>query len=304
MIPVCDKCGDDSVVFIRYSGRHLCERHFNDFFMKRVREAIRDQIKIRGRTKILLAVSGGKDSNVMMLAMHRVLHVNRNVEFLALTIDEGIHGYRESSVPIAEKLAGELGIPHRVVSFKDFYGLTLDEIVKRGKKHPCSYCGVFRRQIMNTVAREWGADYLATGLNLDDMAQSIMMNFTRGDVERLARMSPHVNVQPGFVPRVQPLIRIPETESLLFAMLNGIELHMSECPYAHDALRNEYRALIAPLEEKTPGTRHSILNSYEGIKSCLVETYPPTTLNPCERCGEPTTGRLCRACVFREELGI
>jgi uncharacterized protein (TIGR00269 family) len=130
----------------------------------------------------------------------------------------------------------------------------------------------------------------------------ILMNFTKGDVERLSRLGPHSRVKPGLIPRIQPLRSIPEREVFLYASLRGFSFHESRCPHAGEALRNEYRAIINELEEKHPGTRHSILNSNDAIKPALEMTFEPAELNRCERCGEPTPGRLCMACRMLEEI--
>ena len=154
---------------------------------------------------------------------------------------------------------------------------------------------------MNTVAKEIGANYLATGHNLDDMSQSIMMNFVRGDVERLARLGPHKKVQPGLIPRFAPLRSIPEKESLLYAMVSGLEYHDLTCPYWEEALRNQYRSVVDDLESRSPGSKFSILSSYDQLYPMLTENYKAAKLNTCE-CGEPTLGKRCKACELSERM--
>ena len=154
---------------------------------------------------------------------------------------------------------------------------------------------------MNRAARDWEATYLATGLNLDDTAQSILMNFSRGDVERLVRMGPHKKKQEGLVPRIQPLRTIPESETTLYVLLNGFKFHDLECPYAPEALRNSYREVLAALEDKYPGTRHSLLRSYDMIFPGLVKLYPPSRLQACS-CGEPSMAPKCKACELLETI--
>lgn len=154
---------------------------------------------------------------------------------------------------------------------------------------------------MNRAAREWNASHLATGLNLDDTAQSIMMNFSRGDIERLARLGPHTKVQEGLVPRLQPLLMIPESETTLYAILNEIEYHDLECPYAPEALRNSYREVVASLEDKYPGTRHSLVRSYQELLPLLGKLYPPARLSRCS-CGEPSLSEKCKACELLDGL--
>ncbi len=131
---------------------------------------------------IAVAISGGKDSCAALLLVHDILGERRDVTISAITVDEGIAGYRPEALEKARRFSAELGIEHHVVSFLDLIGTTMDRAVRDlGQRTPCAYCGVFRRQCMNQKAREIGAQALATGHNLDDIAQAVLMNFTRGD---------------------------------------------------------------------------------------------------------------------------
>lgn len=289
-------------MFVRYSGAHLCDAHFSDFVQRRVKHEIRHQVDLKGGERLAVAVSGGKDSTVTLELVHKILGQRRDLDICAVTVDEGIGGYRDSSVPIVARACSRLGVEHIVVSFREFYGTTVDEVSAAAREQStCSFCGVLRRRAMNSAARGWGATHLATGLNLDDTAQSILMNFARGDVERLARLGPHRRTQPGLVPRIQPLRAIPESESLLYAIVNGLEFHDLECPYAPEALRNEYRAVVAQLEDRFPGTRHSILRSYDGLRPVLEASFEPASLGSCA-CGEPTVSERCKACEMLAAL--
>lgn len=154
---------------------------------------------------------------------------------------------------------------------------------------------------MNDEARRAGAKYLATGHNLDDLAQSIMMDFVRGDADRLARLGPHDSVRPGLIPRVYPLRRIPEKETLLYSMTAGIPHWDGECPYWEAAIRGEYRTLVDSLEDRTPGTKYAILSSYDKIRPLLRASEGAGEARFC-RCGEPCNGPRCRACEFGEML--
>ena len=111
------------------------------------------------------------------------------------------------------------------------------------------------------------------------MSQSILMNFVNSDMKKLARLGPHMKIQPGLVPRMLPLRTIPEKENALYAILKAIKYHDGECPYAINAVRGVFRDIIDELEEKNPGTRHSILNSYDSIKDMLIEKFPPIELD-------------------------
>ena len=299
----CSKCNKPSVTFIRYNGTHLCSDHFISYFEKRVKKDIKKQGKTPNNSKIAIAVSGGKDSVVALHLIYEIFSKRKNIDIFALTVDEGIRGYRDNSIEFAIKNSKELGIDHYIISFKEMIGLTLDDISSKNiELGECSYCGVFRRFCLNKKSKELGIDKLVTGHNLDDMAQSILMNFVNSDMKKLARLGPHIKVQPGLVPRMLPLRTIPEKENALYAILKDIKFHDGECPYAVNAVRGIFRDIIDDLEHNNPGTRHSILNSYDSIKDLLIEKYPPVELNKCIKCNEPTSQKLCKTCILKKRI--
>ncbi|MDR1954920.1 MAG: TIGR00269 family protein [Candidatus Methanoplasma sp.] len=297
----CDHCSHEAVTLIRYNGAHLCDEHFRSYVEKRVKKEIRKQIDVCSGDTIAVAVSGGKDSMVTLHILDTIFSERNDVRFCAVSIDEGIEGYRPPSLDIVRGFCKERGIPLHIRSFSEM-GMEMDRIAAvSGENSPCTYCGVFRRKLMNDEARSIGAKYLATGHNLDDMAQSVMMNFVRGDVERLARLGPHTKIRPGLIPRFHPLRLIPEKESLLYAIVSGIPFWDGECPYYKEALRNQYRDVVDQLEDRSPGSKFSILSSYDTLKPMLAEYVPPSDLRRCQ-CGEPAIGERCKACELRESL--
>ena len=299
----CDRCSAAAVEWIRYSGEHLCRDHFLGFVERRAKREVRSQVHLRGHERIAIGMSGGKDSSTTAALLVEFLRSRREVELIGITIDEGIASYRPAGIDLAKRLCGRLGIEHRVLAYQETSGHTMDEVVARDPESiPCSYCGPFRRQALNRAAVEVGADYVATGLNLDDTAQSILMNVARGDIEKLARLGPHEGRQPGLVPRIQPLRMIPEKEVYLYALLRGIEFHDATCPYAERAQRGRFREILHRLEEESPGTRHAIVSGYDQMRPLLQSAYPPATLNACARCGEPTVSTVCKACQLRERI--
>ena len=296
----CIKCKKPAITFIRYNGTHLCRDHFVQYFERRAKKDIKKQGK---NCRIGVAISGGKDSTVALYTINNIFSKRANVDLVVITVDEGIQGYRDESIKIASKNCKKLGIEHQIVSFKDMIGKTMDEIAsKHDELGECSYCGVFRRLCLNKKSKELEINKLVVGHNLDDMAQSILMNFVNGDMQKLARLGPHRKIQPGLVPRMLPLRSIPEKEVALYAIVKNIEFHDAVCPYSTRALRGVFRDIIDNLEYKNPGTRHSILNSYDSIRGLLLEKYPPAELNECERCGEPTSQDICKACILRDRV--
>ena len=281
----------------------MCQDHFLEFVERRAKRELRSQVDLRGGDRIAIGMSGGKDSSTTAALLAKFLGDRRDIELIGITIDEGITSYRPQGIEYARRLCARLGIEHRLLAYAESVGHSMDDVVTLDPEAiPCSYCGPFRREALNRAAREVEADYVATGLNLDDTAQSILMNIARGDIEKLARMGPHETRQPGLVPRIQPLRMIPEKEVYLYALLRGIEFHDATCPYAERAQRGRFRDIVHRLEEDSPGTRHAILRGYDQMRPLLQAKYPPATLNACARCGEPTVNVVCKACELRERI--
>jgi len=325
----CDKCGDEAVMHAAYSGLHLCADHFRRSVEKRVRRRVReDSLLSRDATPEdpetwVIGLSGGKDSVVLASILHDVFERDPRVELVALTIHEGIEGYRDESLEACLDLTDMLEIEHEVVAYEEEFGLRMDDVAREDPEGmaPCAYCGVFRRDLLERYAEKLGADKLLTGHNLDDEAQTALMNFLSGDVRQVAK---HFDASLGpfdergadadgarpaghderFVPRAKPLRDVPEKEVALYAHLRDLPVHMAECPHASEAYRGEVRELLLSLEEDHPGTRHSIMSGYEELARLASEARDEEgpRLGECERCGAPTTGDLCRKCDLVEAV--
>lgn len=298
----CDHCNREAITYLRYSGAHLCSEHFINHVQRVVKREVRREISVTRGDTIGVAVSGGKDSMVTLSILNDIFNSRNGIDLVCISIDEGIAGYRPPSLDIVKKFCDEKGIEYRCRSFSELSGLSMDDIAPVcGNMAPCTYCGVFRRKLMNDEARKVGAKYLATGHNLDDLAQSILMDFSRGDAARLARLGPHNTVRPGLIPRFYPLRMLPEMESLLYAMVAEVPFWDGECPYWEAALRNEYRTVVDGLEDRTPGTKYGILSSYDTVRPLLQASSPSQVPNFCA-CGEPCNGKRCKACEYEEDL--
>lgn len=300
---LCSLCGEQAVHEARYSGSNLCEKHFAESVERRVKREIRSQMHLGSSHRtIAIALSGGKDSSVLTYLLAAILSQRRNIKLVAVSVDEGIKGYRDIELDSAISLCNNLGVEHRVISFKKEYRVTLDEVVQRDKKTiPCAHCGPMRRQALNRIAAMVGADYLALGINLDDYAQSTLMNVIRGDPERLIRMAPHARKNRNLIPRVLPLKQIPEKEIMLYSLLKGIKPNSVWCPFYGRAERNEAREIINSLEEKHPGAAHSVAKFADGIKD-RVWMKSGEKLGSCSRCGNPATDDLCSVCKNLEKV--
>jgi uncharacterized protein (TIGR00269 family) len=263
-------------------------------FEDEVRETLKAGRMIEDGDRIAVALSGGKDSAVLLYVLKKIL-AGEAVELFAITIDEGIKGYREDTIGYARRISDELEVELEMLSFRDEFGSDLDRIVKGRDQAPCTFCGVLRKSALNRAARDLRATKLATGHNLDDEAQSVMMNYLKGDIERLFRLSPRRPL-PGLVPRIKPLRHIPEKEVALYGILVGVYPEAPECPYAHSSLRFEIRRMMNGLERDHPGTKSSVLRGFEKILRSAEDRPAATPLSCCRICGEPTFGDLCKAC--------
>jgi len=309
---VCTLCGRNEAVFGRsYSGENLCVRCFCKTVEDRVRKTISKYEMLGPKDRIMVAVSGGKDSVTLLHILSKIEKAFPDVVLCAGTVDEGIRDYRDEALRIAERNCRKLGVEHVVVSFKELFGYGLDEIVeliqRRGGSGltPCSYCGVLRRKALNVMARGACVDKLVVAHSLDDETQTMLLNVVHGDPMRIARSKPVLDVvHPRLVQRVKPLCMVPEREVVFYAYLKGIEFQSISCPYAQTALRNDIRDMLNRMEYKHAGTLFTVFRSMEKIRPALEAFAEEVKLQDCRLCGEPTVGDLCRACQMLQELGV
>jgi len=308
----CTLCERREAVFMRpYSGEKLCGRCFCKSIENKVGATISRYEMLQPNDKIMVAVSGGKDSVTLLHILAKIEKAFPEATLCAVTVDEGIRDYRDEALKFAVKNCRRLGVEHIVTSFKEMYGYKLDELVsmirEKGEMEltPCSYCGVLRRRALNTAAREAGVDKLATGHNLDDETQTMILNILHGDALRIARVKPVLTViHPKLIQRVKPFCEVPEREIAFYAYLKKIEFQGIPCPYARTALRNDIRTMLNRMEEKHAGTKFTIFKSMERIRPALEAMVEEAKLRDCKRCGEPTVGELCKPCQMLEKLSV
>jgi uncharacterized protein (TIGR00269 family) len=306
---ICTACKSREAFFFRsYSGEKLCRKCFCKSVEDRVRAAIAKYEMLKFDDRIAVAVSGGKDSLSLLHILTKLERNHPRSSLVAVTVDEGIRGYRDEALKIAAETCRKLKTEHFTVSFKELFGLALDEIVKRQNLNAdrpvtsCAYCGVLRRKALNLAARKVDADKLATAHTLDDEAQTILLNMFHGDVWRLAKEKPVTDeVHPKLVRRIKPFCEIPERETALYAYVRKIQFQSRPCPYASEAFRSDVRVMLNRVEEKHPGTKFTIFNSVEKLRPAIEESARKEGLVECEKCGEPTTERVCRTCQMLSE---
>jgi uncharacterized protein (TIGR00269 family) len=305
----CSACKRKEPFFHRtYSGERLCKKCFAESIESKVRATIVKYKMLSYNDHVAVAVSGGKDSLSMLEVLAKMERKYPRATLVAVTVDEGIAGYRDEALEITAKTCKRLRIPHHVVSFKQLYGYTLDEIVERIRQRgseltPCAYCGVLRRKAMNQAALDVKAKKIATGHTLDDEVQTSLMNIFHGDVPKLASEKPVTEqVHPRLVQKIKPFCEIPEKESALYAYVKGIAFQNTPCPYAGEALRNDIRSLLNRMEERHAGTIFTVFKSIERIRPALAGLREKGEFKECQQCGNPAAGDMCMACQLLKQI--
>lgn len=302
----CTKC-DEKAVY-HGLGQNFCKNHFINYFENKVFRTIKKYELFNKDDNICVATSGGKDS-LAVLYMTMLYCRKNNIKFFALAIDEGISGYRDHTIDDLKKFCKKYDIELHVVSFKDKFGDTIDNIRDKAltehNKKPCTVCGIFRRTALNRTARELKATKLVTGHNLDDEAQSYIMNLLLGNMSHNAALGPitGLNLNDKFIPRVKPLYFMLEKETRLFALLKNFKVSFHECPNINHSFRAIVRDELNIIDNKLPGAKNSIVKSFLEILPVLKEHYKNNRpFKICKKCGDPSANDICNACKLEEEL--
>ena len=304
MVNIHLNCCNQKPVFASLSGERLCKNHFTDYFESKALKTIRQFGLVDKQDNIGVALSGGKDSLTVLHILNKLSKENPKININAIAIDEGISGYRDKTLATAKKFCEGNNIALHIFSYKGEFGLTLDEMLKILNVKPCTICGIFRRYLLNKKSRELKLAKLATGHNLDDECQSILMNQMRNDIRTSARLGPKVGLinDNKFVQRIKPLYLCTEKEVTTYAFINGLLDNFNECPNAVHSFRAQVRDMVNDMEQKFPGTKYSIVNSFLQILPFLKEQFKDETIKSCSNCQEPSANDVCNACVYLEKL--
>ena len=282
----------------------FCRKHFMHYFENKVRKTIIRYKLFDKSDKVCIATSGGKDS-MTALYLTMIYCKKRGMDYFALAIDEGIEGYRDNTLLDLKEFCDKYEIKLHVVAFKDEFNFTLDEVQDKAfenhNKKPCTVCGVFRRNLLNKSARELGATKLVVGHNLDDEAQSFMMNLLRGDMRRNASLGPVTGLMSNdsFVQRVKPLYFMLEKEVRLYAYLKGFNIGFNECPNSKYSFRAIVRDVLNDIENKVPGVKNGVINSFLDILADLKWKYSDKAMSYCKECGDPCSNDICNTCKLK-----
>lgn len=298
---ICSKCQKAESAYHRaYSGERLCKKCFMRSIEDKAAKTISKYSMIGYGDRVAVGVSGGKDSLSLLYVLKTLfeLHPNNGNELVAVTIDEGISGYRDESLQIVKDFCGKLGVESKVLSYKSLFGVDMDEaMVQRPseKMSSCSMCGTFRRRAIDIAAETVGADVVATAHNMDDQLQTFTINLLAGDVERIGWIYPEPVQYASGMKKIKPFIEIYEYEIAFYALQREIPFQSEECPYMNESIRTDLREFFNKLEKDHPGIKHNAYNSMMKISKTL-RNAPGDQGKNCSMCGRNSTGDICSVC--------
>jgi len=303
----CRRCENKASIHMRQHKLALCKEHYLEWIPEQTARFIKKYEMFTPDEKILVAVSGGKDSLSLWDILVR-LGYQADGLYLSLGIDEGIN-YSHESLRLTEKFANEHQLTLHVVDIEKEYGQSipmLSEVSHRGHGRPCAVCGLAKRHEMNRIARDFGYDVLATGHNLDDEAAVLFGNTLNWSSEYILRQGPVLPGSEGLARKVKPLCRFYEREMTAYAISRNIEYIYDECPFADGSQSIFYKETLNQLETARPGAKLIFyLNFLEAKKSGKLfvdKNEGQSQLHPCPRCGQPTsTPDYCSFCRMIEK---
>lgn len=284
---------------------NLSNSKFKDYIEKKVRKTIRKYNLFNRKDKLAVAVSGGKDSTVVLYILKKLGY---DVE--ALTIDVGVGEYSDLNLENIKKVCKDNDIKLNILSFEDEFGKPLKDLIQTFKKkgyeyQSCMVCGILKRHLLNRYAKKMKFDCVITGHNMDDEAQAFMMNVFRNDVNLAIRQGPMPGNQKSkkFVQRVKPLFFITEQEIIRYSKIMKFPVYYGSCPFSIDAYRREFRKILDEFEKKHPSVKNNIIRFQEQMKEKLKDDFKKEAdIGTCEICGEPSQNKICKTCKLIEQL--
>ena len=305
---------------ISYSKLPLCTDHFIQYLENSVWKTIQKHnlIEINSKERLLVAVSGGKDSQALISILSHLLH--KRIPMDAVYIELGIHpnDYSLISQKNAKKICDLHDIPLHILNINEMFGFSLDDIhglIKAEEKQSsdqetirqeCSYCGLIKRYLLNKFAVDNQYTKVATGHNLTDEAATCFHNFLNMNLPLLARTSPLLDTDnPGFVPRIKPLYNIPEQDIMLYTYFLNLPHATVECPYSQDTPTTFYRDLVNKIDDYQNGASFFFMRQFQSQLQPLLKektSFAETDLNLCEICKMPTLKPVCPFCRTVEQV--
>jgi tRNA(Ile)-lysidine synthase TilS/MesJ len=308
----CTVCRGPAVIDIRRHNGNFCAEHFVRLCRDQVAKAIKDHDMIAAGDRVLVAVSGGKDS----LALWDIL-LDLGYAVDGLYIGLGIGEYSDESGEYARAFATSRGAHLVEIDLRAEYDYDIPTGAKAARRAPCSACGLTKRHLFDQAAVDGGYDVVATGHNLDDEAAVLFGNVLHWHTEYLARQAPVLPARGGFPKKVKPLVRLGEREMAAYCVLRGIDYIVEECPMAEGNRHLRYKDALNDIEASSPGAKYAFYHGFlargaelfgtadgavgvDGANGADPAEGDSDTLGRCERCGAPCSGDVCAFCRLVE----
>ncbi|MBD3196901.1 MAG: hypothetical protein GF317_17740 [Candidatus Lokiarchaeota archaeon] len=314
----CSVCNtDDSVIYRPQSGQYLCRGCFNKSIEKIIYKTISKYNMLKPSDKIIVGVSGGKDSITLLYNLIKIQQKTHGANPpIALSIDEGIANYRKKSIYEAQKFCKKFGIEHHIILFKERVGKSLEDIidiekVKENNRYACNYCAIIRRRLLNDCSLELGGTILALGHNLTDFCETFLMNILFKRLHLIARRNPSKktssDIKRYYIRKINPLMKIPETEIEKYVNLKNLPFYSSHCPYRTQdpILRKRVLDFILECKKFSPEIEYNLFNGFLELSEILNKEFKSKKLNFCSICGYPTSNEsLCNYCNLKQKITI
>jgi len=294
----CRVCRGPAVIDIRRHNANFCQEHFLRLCRDQVTKTIAEFDMIKPDDRVLVAVSGGKDS---LAVWDLLLDLGYHADGLYLGL--GIGDYSDTSGDYARAYATDRGVRLIEVDLPTEHGFDIPTGARAVKRAPCSACGLSKRHLFDKAAHDGGYDVVVTGHNLDDEAAVLFGNTLRWQTDYLGRQLPVLPARHGFPKKVKPLVRLGEREMAAYCVLKGIDYIVEECPMAVGNKHIGYKEALNALEAESPGTKHTF---YFGFLARAAERFHEEVeaerdaLLSCQRCGAPTSNEVCQFCRLSE----
>lgn len=301
----CAYCRENRAMLKRPKTKEsVCKECFYRAFEEEIHQTIVNEKLFTRGDRVAIGASGGKDSTVLIHVLKTLNErYDYGLELFLLSVDEGIKGYRDDSLETVARNEQQYEIPLEVVSYKDLYGYSMDEIVTQiGLRNNCTFCGVFRRQALDRGAVLLNANKIVTGHNADDIAETVFLNVLRGDFPRLTRCTNSITGEDSALPRCKPFKYTYEKEIVMYAFHKKLDYFATECIYSPQAYRGVAREFIKDVEIVEPVCILNAIISGDEMKLGANSERMMQVQGQCTKCGYITSQKVCKACVLLEGL--
>jgi tRNA(Ile)-lysidine synthase TilS/MesJ len=312
----CTVCRGPAVIDIRRHNGNFCAEHFLRLCRDQVAKAVKDHDMLAPGDRVLVAVSGGKDS----LALWDIL-LDLGYDVDGLYIGLGIGEYSDESGQYARAFAASRDARLVEIDLRAAYGYDIPTGARAARRAPCSACGLTKRHLFDQAAVEGKYDVVATGHNLDDEAAVLFGNVLHWHTDYLGRQAPVLPARGGFPKKVKPLVRLGEREMAAYCVIRGIDYIVEECPMAEGNRHLRYKDALNDIEVASPGAKFDF---YHGFLARAADRFGgghaaddagddagdgaaadgsavgTDELGRCERCGAPCSGDVCAFCRLVE----